>query len=225
MDIPKTIGSCLVLSACAVYPIRSQAQQGRVDGDGHMTTVNRAVQPFHNIDFTGSFDVVILPGNNPSVRIEGEDNIIADIVTDVEGDNLRIGTKPQISIHPTKSLKVYVTAPGLAQIHSAGSGGLSSDGELKGDHMEVSLAGSGNVDLKLHANDLTAKLQGSGDLKVAMEVSGDFHANLVGSGDLDASGTADRADLALVGSGDISARKLSAKGWDTKILGSGNISR
>ncbi len=225
MDMLKTIGSCLVLSACAVFPICSQAQHMPIVGDGQMTSVNRPVGSFHSIDFSGSFDVVVLPGNSPSVRVEGEDNIVPEILTGVEGGVLRIGSKPDIWIRPTKSLRVYVTAPTLDQIHAAGSGDLSSAGELKGDHMEVSLSGSGNMDLKLQANDLTAKLHGSGDLKVKMEVSGNFHADLAGSGDLEASGSAGLADLALAGSGDISAKQLAAKAWNTRILGSGDISR
>jgi hypothetical protein len=225
MSVKMQFVTAVTFLAAWGFPALSPAQSDQVNGDGNMTTVNRTLDPFHSIYFTGSFDVVITQGSSPAVKIVGEDNIIPLIVTEVKGGSLEIRTKDHSNINSRKPITVYITASGLDQINSAGSGDLHSEGELKGNHMEVTLAGSGEMHLELQANDVEGKLQGSGDMKLDLQLTGDFHGDVAGSGNMETTGTADHATLDVAGSGDISAKNLRAKNWETNIVGSGDISR
>lgn len=47
---------------------------------------------FERIELPGRTDVTVAPGD-PSVTVRGDDNLIAEVVTDVEGDTLTVGER------------------------------------------------------------------------------------------------------------------------------------
>ncbi len=194
---------------------------GGLQGSGTKASVTRTPPSFNAVTLKNSANVTIAVGGPPSVTIETDDNLLANITTEVSGDTLTIGSDKSFSTH--LGVKVSVSAPSLERIDMLGSGSVdaagikaqafhfhlagSGDAAIRGtaDRLTVGLTGSGNV----HLYDLVAKeaevtLGGSGNVEV--NASETVKARLTGSGNVDYKGNPAHVDRSVVGSGAIRAR-------------------
>lgn len=173
-----------------------------IKGNGNVVEVGREVPNFQDLETNGAIDVEINPGDNYTVRVVSDENLVGHIQTEVKGELLTVQYEPGLNINSTTA-KVIVTAPFLNNVKASGSGDIKSVGTLKNNKMIVITAsGSGNVDMAVDAPAIRVKISGSGDF------------NLRGD-------TRD-AEYSIAGSGDIEARDLRTENLQIKIAGSGN---
>ena len=64
-----------------------------VRGSGDVVTETRAVSGFDQVSLSGQGELIVTQGDQESLEIEAEDNIIAVIETEVRGNTLYIGIK------------------------------------------------------------------------------------------------------------------------------------
>jgi hypothetical protein len=171
--------------------------------------VTRAFQvgAFDRVFLAGSPDVVVTVGGTPSVRAEGDKELVDRLAIPVENGQLKIGYKSGTQwswgFHHERHLTVYVTAPALAAAAIAGSGDMSID--------------------KVAGNGFDATIEGSGDMAIGTLEVGDAKFSIAGSGDIKASGKAGRASMTVAGSGDIVAGGLEIGAATISVVGSGDI--
>jgi hypothetical protein len=164
------------------------------------------VEEFDQISTTGPQDVVIVYGDEISVRSEGSPQALAQLEAVVEDGRLTIGPRDGFNWGNwgmLQSGKFYVTVPRLKGIAVAGSGDVKID-RVEGDSFEGKVGGSGKIDI--------------GELKVD---EADFTVN--GSGSLSVVGTAREARFTVAGSGGAHAGGLRSKEASVSIFGSGNV--
>lgn len=174
-----------------------------IDGKGPLTTVSRVVDPFIAVSSEGSFNVVLKHGNRYRVEIEGESNVIEELITSVERNTLllRFGFKHCISQREDLTVTVYYPAGKLEAIDLGGSGNIRGD-SIQRDFVNLFLLGSGNIDIPLNCTRVKA--------------------TVAGSGNIDVKGTVQNADFRLTGSGELNALTLICEKVDIDLLGSGN---
>lgn len=174
-----------------------------VRGSGKMTTENRSVSGFDQVSVTGSGDLTIKVGDQESLTIEAEDNILPYITSDVSGGKLELGTKRGYSINPTRPIRYNLTVKSLKDVSMVGSGSITG-ADLKADDFKITLLGSGNIKLdRLTASTLTVQLTGSGNI--------------------DVNGKAQTQEVRIPGSGKYTAGDLESDSAKTSITGSGQI--
>ena len=182
-----------------------------------------AVGDFHSLELAGSPDVTVTTGHGPSVRAVGSEAALDRLEIGVEGGTLKIGTKRGLdwSWKDHGPVRIAVTVPMLREVAIAGSGGVTVDtvkvrdfsGSVAGsgsitivaldtDHAGFTIAGSGTASATGRCGSGTAKITGSGDLKLAALKCTTLSASVTGSGAVDAFAT-QTATLATMGSGDI----------------------
>lgn len=229
--------SIVFLSAFTVYG------QKRVKGNGNMTKITRTTESYNSISCGGSFDYILVAGKEGNITIEGEENLMDYIITEVKDDKLVVKVKDFMSLKPSLNKGVKVTIPfeDISKVSLAGSGDLWNEDVITTGDLEVALAGSGDVILNVDAKKVEASLAGSGDLTVKgntddlearVSGSGDFHgfdlqsnnteAYVSGSGDI---GVVSNSSIKarVSGSGSIEYRG-NPETKDTKVSGSGRIS-
>ena len=81
----------------------------RIKGNGNIVTVKRTTSNYDGIGVGGSFDVKIVKGKEGNITIEGEENIIPYIETEVKGNTLEIKYKKNTNISTTRKLTITVT--------------------------------------------------------------------------------------------------------------------
>lgn len=185
----------MVVSQSCVHPFR-------IEGNYNVITVHRDLGVFNAIESKGSLDVRIIRDSICFVEIEGEENLIPYIDTDIHDGTLEIDVKSHRNLDPNYPIIIYVHVPTLESIDLSGSGSIESD-SLVSQHMDVNVSGSGDISLLL--------------------VSSNVNATVSGSGGISLFGSASTADFKISGSGNIHAYSFPVSECMADISGSGNM--
>ncbi|WP_431137598.1 head GIN domain-containing protein [Psychroserpens mesophilus] len=215
----------------------------KIKGNGTTTTTTRSTSDYDAVACAGSFDYVLVKGNEGEIILEGEENLLEYIITEVKNNKLVIKTENNVNLKPSNNKTIKITIPfqDISSVSLAGSGDLWNEDIITATNLTVALAGSGDVVLNIEASNTEGKVAGSGDLtlkgntnKLEAKVagSGDFHGFNLQSNhtDVAVSGSGDAKVVCneslkarVAGSGDIEYRG-NPKTEDTKVAGSGSIS-
>ena len=232
----------ILLTALLFCVTFSYAGNKNIKGNGKMTTTTRSTADYDGIKCAGSFDYVLVAGTEGKITIEGEENLLQYVITEIKDNNLIIKTKKNVNLKPSNNKTIKITIPfkDISNVSLAGSGDLWNEDVITSTNLEVALAGSGDIVLNIAATNTEGKVAGSGDLtlkgntnKLEAKVagSGDFHGfdlqsnhtvvAVAGSGDAEVVSN-ESLKARVSGSGDIEYRG-SPKTEDTKVAGSGSI--
>lgn len=174
-----------------------------ISGNGNIRTEQRNLSDIHAVKSSGSIDVKIKNGNNYSVTVEDDENILPYIVTEVNDGVLNVHYKDNSSINNDHA-KVYVTAPELNHVSVSGSGDITSEGILKSTaQIEFNTSGSGDIKAAVDAP--------------AIKVTGS------GSGGINLSGTTKDFDCRMSGSGDVNCSNLKSENTTVHVAGSSAV--
>lgn len=179
--------------------------QETVKGNGKMTSEIRKVSGnFDAVESAGAFDVIIKDGaQDGNIKLEGESNILEKIEVKVNGSTLVLKQKPGFNFRSNRNITITFSAKNLKSIGLSGSGNITTEGIQKADSFNAGLSGSGDLDLKVSAKNITAGISGSGNIKL--------------------NGNADNLEIGISGSGDVNAFGLKANDVQVGVSGSGDV--
>lgn len=218
-----------------------QAQK-KIKGNGKMATITRTTSDYDGVKCAGSFDYVLVSGTEGAIKIEGEENLLEYIITEVKDGNLIVKTEDRIHLQSSNNKTIRITIPfkEIDNVSLAGSGDLWNEDKITTNAFKSALAGSGDMKLNIEATSTKSSIAGSGDmtikgttnnLDVNLSGSGNFHGfdllsnttdvSVAGSGDADVVSN-EGLKARVAGSGDI-RYKGKPKTEDTKVAGSGSI--
>lgn len=198
-----------ILAASVLGLAVAGCSAGAHEGDGRGGTARRDFQvgAFQSVSLTGSPDVIVTVGGQPSVRAEGDARLVERLEIRVENGNLQIGMRDgggwSFGFSHDRNVTIHVTVPALAAATLTGSGDMRVD--------------------RVEGERFAATVTGSGDLQIARMRANDAAFAVTGSGGIRAAGTARRADIALTGSGDVQLGALEARTANVSLHGSGDI--
>jgi hypothetical protein len=154
-----------------------------VSGDGNVRDEKRNISAIHAVKTSGSVDVEIKTGNDYSLLVENDENLLPYLVTDIDDGTLNIHYKHGYSVMNDHA-KVVLTAPALDKLITSGSGDINSDGVIKNSNeIEINTSGSGNVNATVDAPSVKVTGSGSGDISLSGRTK-DFNCKISGSGDV-----------------------------------------
>ncbi|MDW5417970.1 head GIN domain-containing protein [Iodobacter sp. CM08] len=192
-----------------------------IQGSGHIEKQTRMLPAFNRIESETTGRVEIIQGNQESITIESDDNIIPAIETVVENGGLKIRHK-RIDLN-TKTLNIIVRVKELRSINLAGSGSIYAK-PLTAKKLIINTAGSGTVELsKLDVSNVSVNLGGSGSVQVQELQSSDLDVSLGGSGSFKSAGNVNILTISMGGSGQVDTMQLKAKIVKLSMAGSGQV--
>jgi hypothetical protein len=183
---------------------------------------NTSGEKFSKLSIAVKSTVYVEQGSDYKVDIQADESDLEKIVLDYKSDELTIKCKPGSKI--SEPVTIYIVTPTLNEISIAGSSDLFMEKTFETNEMGLSIAGSGNMDLKdLKTDKVTASIAGSGNLILAGGKSGSAESfSIAGSGKIDALGfNASAADVEIAGSGD--CRVNASEELNVSIAGSGDV--
>jgi hypothetical protein len=194
----------------------------RVRGSGNVKTEDRALTGFKGIESYGSFDLYVSNGATNAVKIEGEDNLLPYIETYIDGDILKIDTKDGYRLSPSRSLKVFVTAPDYRRIKSYGSGNIIGENKITGTgKLDLGVTGSADIKMEVDAPEIDADISGSGNIHLNGQTK-HFSGTVSGSGNVRAYDLkAEETKVRIAGSGN--ADVYASVSLDVNVAGSGDV--
>ena len=193
-------------------------------GSGNVVTETREVSGFDQLSISGVGEVILVQGEQESLKIEAEDNILPEIETVVRGSTLYIGFKDGFlkqSIVPTRTIKYYLTMKDVKSVDTSGAANLQVE-QLNAGDLRINLSGAGNVNIgNLSATSVHLDVSGAGNIEFAGKVD-DQQVNISGAGKYDAGNMESQtASIELSGTG--SATVWATNSLDIQISGMGSV--
>ena len=113
----------------------------KIKGNGNITTVTRTTSDYDGISCAGNFDYVLVAGTEGKITIEGEENLLKYIITEVKGDKLVVKTENNVNLKPSANKSILITIPfkDINNIALAGSGDLTSKDTVTASDLKVSI--------------------------------------------------------------------------------------
>ena len=226
---------CALLSGCFNFNLSTSH---RVKGSGNIVTATRAVSQFDRVSVSGSGHLSIVQGDQESLTIEADDNLLPLIKSEVASRGLKIGPE-NVNLSPTRTIHYVLQLKSLEALHLSGS--LEAEAQsIKTDQLLITISGSGKIQVaSLDTSELNVHVSGSGDIQLAGKVnrqtiqisgSGNYRAGNCESqttaGHISGAGDATvwaRLELQahVSGSGDI--KYYGSPQLDTHVSGSGSV--
>jgi len=177
---------------------------GRIQGSGHIITETRRPSNFNRVSLGGSGELILTQGDDESLTVEADDNIMEYIKTEVGGRTLALGLDSDgKSISTTRRIRFTLMVKNLVGLELSGSGRVHAGG-IDTDRLDVDVSGSGTMDIdSLVAETLKVSISGSG--RVELET-----------------GEVNKQDIEMSGSSRFRADKLRSQEASIEISGSGS---
>ena len=155
------------------------------------------------LEFTGQVDLeVILSTEAPRLEVSGDSNLVGSMETRVNSDGvLVVGSRRGERLHPEQPLDARLFVTDLHEFVLVGEGDLRIQSH-RAENFEVTIVGSGDIEMRGATGRLEAVIVGSGSLRVREFQAREAEITLVGSGDVEVCAL-DLLSVELVGSGSV----------------------
>jgi hypothetical protein len=161
----------------------------------------RDVSSFRSLVLKGKGDILLTQGENESLVLEADQEVLSHITSEVKEGVLTISYKSWFDfLLPSSSLKVYVTMREVRGIRISGTGKLEAG--------------------KISTNQLKLETSGSANMKITDLVAEDLLVVLSGTGDFDLAGKVTAQEVQVGGSGKYEARNLESQVASVQVSGS-----
>jgi Putative auto-transporter adhesin, head GIN domain len=195
-------------------------QREKIKGTGPSVTRTLEVASFTTVECNLSADVEITQGPTQKVTIEGQENIINMISTEVKDDKWRIKL-PKNTWGDYDKVKIRITVPQLHGLGMAGSGSMKTTNTIKADDFQIGLSGSGKMEVSVNAENVDCGISGSGNIHLTGKTN-ELSLGTSGSGDVLAKDMiAEKVKIGISGSGDCEVNV--SESLEAGISGSGSV--
>lgn len=164
----KQIFKSISILLIAIITINAAAFAGESD-----QAENRNVRDFDAIKVSAGIDLYISMGNEESVRVVADEDIIDDVKTEVRGGTLHVymkNTNSWFNIFnwgSSTSRKVYVTARELKSIDASSGSDVKSENTLKGDELKVEVSSGSDVNIDVVYKEVSLSSSSGSDARLS----------------------------------------------------------
>jgi len=177
---------------------------GSVRGSGETASETRPVADFTVVRVEFPAEIVIEQGEETSLTVTAEDNLLPQLSTRVAGDVLYIENNEldwSQRVDPTRSVEIHITTPTLSEVK------IISASELSVNHMQT--------------DDLTISISEAGTVDLSDLEAGSLDLSLSGAGEISADGSAEDMSLHISGMGPFEGADLEVQTANVHISGAG----
>jgi len=183
------------LSSCITIKVNT------LKGSGEVITKSFEAGDFDRLTFSGIGKIIIEQGEETSLEVEAESNVIDALKINTSAGELEIGFKSRfINVIPTKDIVFHLKVKDLKKINLSGAGGIECD-NLNVESLSVDSSGVGSIKMNITASDLEIGISGAGKVNLSGEV--------------------DTQQLNISGVGSYDAKELVSKDCEIVISGAG----
>lgn len=190
-----------------------------IDGNGNVVNETRDVDSFNKINLSGGYEVILNQGDEESLEIEIDENLLEYIESEVKNNTLYISSTA--SFGRTETLKLYITVVNLKDLDVSGAIELTNKGTFKGEKLEIDVSGAADINLDLEVEELSMDMSGASETTLKGSAD-DFEIELSGAGELDAEKfKTQHTSVDISGAGE--ATVFAKETLDVEVSGAGSI--
>jgi len=211
----------IVLFASIFFSSCERGGLFQIKGQGSMVTQEINVSSVTGFTIAIPADVYITKGDGQSISIEGQQNIIDNIETDVRGGVVTLEFDKNVGRH--KDLVINITVDEITYLELLGSGSITTESTFSSDQpLDLIISGSGKMFIDADSPSVLAEVSGSGDMDIHTETE-EFVCNSSGSGNFQLKGNCSgKSDINITGSGNYESFNFSTSSCSIEITGSGD---
>ncbi|HKK73493.1 MAG TPA: head GIN domain-containing protein [Saprospiraceae bacterium] len=218
------ISGFLLLIFGLTSPLTAQSwiSKKSLNGEGLLVKQEMDIEGFTAIGLGIQAEVYLKQGNNYQVEIEAQQNIIDALEKEVDDEQWDISFPNNLRVRNYKKVTIWITMPTLTDVAIGGSGKIIGETPFKGlGDLEISIGGSGMIQLAGDAKDAELNIAGSGTIQTEDLKVNNVEISIAGSGKTYIHVDDGNMDVSVAGSG-----KVYYKGKarvSTSIAGSGSV--
>lgn len=207
-----------IILICILLISLTACTKDTIAGSGTPTSEFRNVAKFTKVSSEGVFEVTITQGDQQSVEITADDNIIQRVKTEVVDNELRLYLDDRN--YKDISLKANIVSERINGIENTGIGNFVISNVDEVGNFNVYNSGTGNISITGRAESLTVENEGDGMFKGFQFIVSNCNVEIVGSGDCEVQST-NTLIVDIEGSGDVYYKGTPAV--EANISGSGKV--
>lgn len=218
----KTLKTILTVAIALFVSVQVNASNKKVKGNGEVIKGSKTTANYDAISVGGSFEVILVSGKEGEISYSVESNLEEYLVIEVKKGELKITWEKGMNVRTTKGVKVTVPFKDIEEVSLAGSGEITSKNVITAVDLELNVAGSGEMNVDIDANNVESNIAGSGSMTVNGSAK-NMEANVAGSGDFEGYGLVivNDVDVSIAGSGSV---EVTVNGnLKSSISGSGDV--
>jgi Putative auto-transporter adhesin, head GIN domain len=135
--------------------------RAQVKGSGKRVMQKRQISPFTSISTEGVFEIEVTCQKDPSLEIEGDDNVLELITSDVGGNVLRLKNTKNYST--SEPVRVKITVPNLEGLTVSGAGRIEIK-DVKNEKFEIDSNGAPTITVAGDTNVVDIDSNGAGKI-------------------------------------------------------------
>jgi hypothetical protein len=132
-----------------------------VKGSGAMKLEKRDVPVFSSIEVSGAYEVEIVAQKSQSLEVEGDDNLLPLIKTEVNDGVLHIYNEK--GFNTKNKLRVRITVQNMEGINTSGASDINVSG-VKTDDVDIDASGASNIKIAGETKGFRVDMSGAGEL-------------------------------------------------------------
>jgi len=152
-----------IFSALAILIFSScrQVFGKRIRGNGSVKTETRTISDFKAIEVNGAIDVYYKQDSLISVKVETDENLQEYVEVYVENNTVVVEPKDGSNLKPSKSIKVYVSGPGVESLEASGASSIVTESKITVGELTVSLSGASDAEINAKSPKVNIDLSGA----------------------------------------------------------------
>jgi hypothetical protein len=156
-----------------------------IRGNGNVTEEVRELSGFDEIEVSRGMNVYITQGSPEKVVVVADNNLHDVIITDVDGDVLKIYV--DAIVRESKEMKVMVTVENLTDVSTSSGANVYSQNPIKTDDIEIEASSGSNITMEFNADFLKAQCSSGSNIILSgysreSELKGSSGSNLKAEG-------------------------------------------
>ena len=148
-----------------------------ISGSGKRIVQKRDIGSFTSISTEGAFTIEVTCQKEPSLELEGDDNVLEFVKTDIGNNVLRLSNSKGYSVR--EPVKVKISVPNLEGLSVSGAGKIDIKG-LNNDRFEIDAQGAPVINVSGSTKSINIDSSGAGQIdthnlrasKAAVDVKG-----------------------------------------------------
>ena len=133
--------------------------RAEVRGSGKRVMQKREISPFTSISTEGAFEIEITCQKDPSLQVEGDENVLEFVTAEVRGNELRLKNTKSYSVN--EPVRFKITVPNLEGLSVSGAGRINIK-DMKNEKFEIDSNGAPNIVVSGSTNTVDIDSNGAG---------------------------------------------------------------
>jgi len=135
--------------------------RAQVKGSGNRIVQKRQISPFTSISTEGAFEIEVTCQKDPSLEVEGDDNVLEVVTSEVHGNELRLKSSKNLST--SEPVRFKITVPNLEGLSVSGAGQISIK-DMKNEKFEIDSNGAPSIIVSGNTNTVDIDSNGAGKI-------------------------------------------------------------